>query len=320
MAYRRTAVRALMSIIAVTSMQALASAQDAVKVAVPQRGLWETSPVDLGQQAGIFAKHGIKAEALYTSGGGETMQALISGSVDVALATGTTAIMSAYAKNAPIRPIASSMTGARDIYWYVNANSPIQSLKDAGGKTIAFSAVGSSSNLATLKIVKQSGVTMKPIATGTSQATYAQVMSGQIDVGWGAVPFGIGLLEDKKIRRLARIDEIPEYRDMTVRMHAANMTFIEKRPDVLKRFLAAYAETLEWMYKGDDAAAAFSKLYNLPVNEVRITRDQYQTKESLNLRRLGGIDQAMGDALTLKFLSKPLTEAEKTELFKYYYK
>jgi NitT/TauT family transport system substrate-binding protein len=293
---------------------------DIVKVAIPQRGSWETAPADIGQQAGIFAKHGIKTEVLYTSGGGETMQALISNSVDIAVATGTTAIMAAFAKNAPIRPVASSITGAQDIYWYVPANSPIKSLKDAAGKTIAFSALGSSSNLATLTLIKQAGVEMKPVPTGVSQATYAQVMSGQIDIGWGAVPFGIDLIEQKKIRLVGRYSDIPEYRNMTARLDAANLQFITKRPDVLKRFLAAYGETLDWMYNGDDAVKAFAKFYELPLNEVTIARDQFYSRSSLDLKRLSGLDQAMQDALALKFITKPLTKAELDEMFQYFIK
>jgi NitT/TauT family transport system substrate-binding protein len=228
--------------------------------------------------------------------------------------------MAAFAKNAPIRPVASSITGAQDIYWYVPANSPIKSLKDAAGKTIAFSALGSSSNLATLTLVKQSGVDIKAVPTGVSQATYAQVMSGQIDIGWGAVPFGIDLMEQKKIRLVGRYNDIPEYRNMTARMHAANLQFITKRPDVLKRFLAAYGETLDWMYQGDDAIKVFAKFYDLPLNEVQITRDQFYSRASLDLKKLSGLDQAMQDALTLKFLTKPLTKAELDDMFQYFIK
>src|SRR5437868_14746163 len=92
-----------------------ATAQDLVRVAVPQRGTWETSVPDLGEKAGIFAKHGVKLEVLYTSGGGETMQALISGGVDIAISTGAAAMFAAYAKGAPMRPVGTSVTGAREI-------------------------------------------------------------------------------------------------------------------------------------------------------------------------------------------------------------
>jgi NitT/TauT family transport system substrate-binding protein len=307
--------------ISVTILSAIftcaAGAEDLVKVAVPQRGTWETSVPDLGEEAKIFAKHGLKVERLYTSGGGETMQALISGSVDVAIATGAAAMFAAYVKGAPIRPIGTSITGAREIFWYVKADSPIKSLKDAAGKTMAFSATGSSSNLATLKLIKMAGVDIKPVATGTPVATFTQTMTGQVDIGWSAAPFALSALQEHRIRTVANVGDIVEYRDMSARFHLANLNFITGKPDVLKRFLAAYSETLDWMYGGDAAVGVFSKLYNIKPAETRQTRDEFYTRQSLDIRRVGGVDLAMEDAVTYKFISKPLTKTDIDDLFKY---
>jgi NitT/TauT family transport system substrate-binding protein len=311
------AVRAVSLLILGGWLEGSAAAEDLVKVAVPQRGTWETSVPDLGEQAGIFAKHGIKVEALYTSGGGETMQTLISGSVDVAISTGAAAMFAAYVKGAPIRPIGTSVTGAREIFWYVKADSPIKTLKDAAGKTMAFSATGSSSNLATLKLIKMSGVDIKPVAAGTPAATFTQTMTGQIDIGWSAAPFALGALQEHRIRTVANVGDIVEYRDMSSRYHLANLNFITGRPDVLKRFLTAYSETLDWMYRGDEAVAMFSELYKIKPAETRQTRDEFYTRESLDIRRVGGLDQAMEDAVAYKFISKPLTKTELDDLFKY---
>ena len=54
-----------------------AIAQDTLKVAAGQRGNWDTSICEVGQRAGIFKKHGINLEILYTQGGGETQQAVL---------------------------------------------------------------------------------------------------------------------------------------------------------------------------------------------------------------------------------------------------
>jgi NitT/TauT family transport system substrate-binding protein len=294
-----------------------ALAQDLVRVAVPQRGTWETSVPDLGEKAQIFAKHGIRLETLYTSGGGDTMQALIAGGVDVAISTGAAAVFATYVKGAPVRPIATSITGAREIFWYVDAASPIKSLKDAAGKTMAFSAVGSSSNLATVKIIKQSGVAIRPVATGTPTATFTQVMTGQIDIGWSAAPFALGALAQHRIRAVANIGDIVEYRDMSARFHVANLSFITGKPEQMQRFLAAYSETLDWMYATDQPIRLFSELYGIPEPEVRRTRDEFYSRASLDLKRLSGIDQAMADAVTYKFIDKVLTPAELDDLFKY---
>ena len=46
------------------------SAADLLKLTVGQRGNWDTSISHLGEKAGIFKKHGIELEIIYTSGSG----------------------------------------------------------------------------------------------------------------------------------------------------------------------------------------------------------------------------------------------------------
>src|SRR6266513_708420 len=121
-----------------------ANAQDALKIAAGQRGNWDTTIAEVGQRAGIFKKHALSLEILWTQGSGETQQAVISGSVDIGVAVGIMGVLSAYSKGAPVRVIGAETTGATDLYWYVPANSPIQSLRHTDAKTIAYSTNGAS--------------------------------------------------------------------------------------------------------------------------------------------------------------------------------
>src|SRR5690349_24071862 len=123
-------------VIAVLGVTHAASAADTVKLAVGQRGNWDTSVSEIGQRAGIFKKHGLVLEMVYTQGAGETQQAVISGSVDLGIAAGVMGVLSAYSKGAPVRVISAETTGAGDLYWYVKADSPIKSLKDPNDKTL----------------------------------------------------------------------------------------------------------------------------------------------------------------------------------------
>ena len=107
---------------------------DKIKLAIGQRGNWDTSVSEVGQLAGIFKKHGLELEIVYTQGAGETQQAVISGSVDIGIAAGVMGVLSAYSKGAPVRVIGAETTGANDLYWYVKADSPIKSLKDTDDK------------------------------------------------------------------------------------------------------------------------------------------------------------------------------------------
>jgi NitT/TauT family transport system substrate-binding protein len=122
-----------------------ASAQDLVKMTIGQRGNWDTAVPHLGEKAGIFKKHGLTLELLYTSGSGETVQPVVSGNVDLGLAVGTLGAIGYFAKGAPIRIVAAQATGAAD-YWYTKAESPLKTLKDAKGQTIAYSTNGSSTH------------------------------------------------------------------------------------------------------------------------------------------------------------------------------
>src|SRR4030095_3027767 len=101
---------------------------------------------EVGTKAGIFKKHGLTLEMVYTQGAGETQQAVISGSVDIGIAAGVMGVLSAYSKGAPVRVIGAETTGANDLYWYVKADSPIKTLKDTDGKTLAYSTNGSSTH------------------------------------------------------------------------------------------------------------------------------------------------------------------------------
>ena len=95
--------------VAAAAMTGSVSAQETLKLAVGQRGLWDTSISEVGQRGGIFKKHGLTLELLYTQGGGETQQAVIAGAVEIGVGVGIMGVLSAYSKGAPVRII-----GARD--------------------------------------------------------------------------------------------------------------------------------------------------------------------------------------------------------------
>src|SRR5690349_22494906 len=180
-----------------------AAAEDTVKLAVGQRGNWDTSVSEIGQRAGIFKKHGLTLELVYTQGAGETQQAVISGSVDLGIAAGVMGVLSAYSKGAPVRVISAETTGAGDLYWYVKADSPIKSMKDPNDKTLAYSTNGSSTHGVVTAFMKQYALKAKPTAMGGPAANLTAVMSDQVDVGWAAPPFGLDQLDKGDIRRIA---------------------------------------------------------------------------------------------------------------------
>ncbi len=186
-----------------------AGAEDHLKLAVGARGVGETFVAELGQNAGIFKRHGLALDIFYTQGGGETIQVVISNSAQIGVAIGFLGTIGAFAKGAPVRVIGSTFTGGNQLFWYVRADSPIKSLKDAAGKTVAYSTNGSSTHTAVLALKKFTGVDFKPTQTGAAPGTFTQVLSGQIDVGWAGAPFGVDAVEQGKTRVVAKASDDP---------------------------------------------------------------------------------------------------------------
>jgi NitT/TauT family transport system substrate-binding protein len=291
-----------------------AAAQDTLKLAVGQRGNWDTSVSELGQRVGIFKKHGLALEILYTQGGGETQQAVVSGSVDIGVASGIMGALSLFSKGAPVRIIGAETTGAADLFWYVRADSPIKSLKDTDGKTIAYSTNGSSTHGVVNAYIKENSLKAKPVATGGPPSTLTQVMSGQIDVGWSAPPFGLDLLDQGKIRIIASGDDAAAFKGQTVRVLLATVQTLQTRKDAIERYMKAYRETVDWMYADPSALKTYAEFVGISEALAKRARDEFFPKASIDPDKVVGLESIVQDAVALKFTAAPLTKEQLADL------
>ena len=304
--------RALFALIVLSLCPALAHAQDKLTLALGQRGNWDTAIAELGQNAGIFKKHGLTLEVLWTQGAGESQQALLAGSADIGL-LGTQSAFAIFAKGAPLRIVAAEATGAAD-YWYVRANSPIKSFKDTADKTVAFSTVGASTNSMALAFTKEAGVKAKLVATGGPSGTLTQVMSGQVDVGWSAPPFGLPQINKNEIRVIGYGKNLQSVRGQTIRVLATLAAKQDARPAVFARFLQAYRETVDWMYASEDALKAYAAFANIPLATAKQVRDEFFPEAILQPEKIMGLQALMDDAVTFKFIAAPLTKEQIASL------
>ncbi len=72
-----------------------AAQADTIRLALPMKGNWDTSIAEWGARQGFFKEQGLDLDITYTQGGASNEQAVISGSVDLGVATGTLGIISA---------------------------------------------------------------------------------------------------------------------------------------------------------------------------------------------------------------------------------
>jgi NitT/TauT family transport system substrate-binding protein len=304
----------MLATVAALVFAADASAQDSLKLAVGQRGNWDTAISEVGQRAGIFKKHGLTLELLYTQGSAETLQAVLSGSVDIGVGAGIMGVLGAYSKKAPVRILGAETTGAADLFWYVKSDSTIKTLKDTDGRTIAFSGKGSSTDGIVTAFMKQYELKAKPTATGGPPQTLTSVMSGQIDIGWSAPPFGLDQLDRNEIRIIATGNDASVFKGQTVRLLATNLQALQGRKAVLDRYMKAYRETIEAMYSDPTALKHYADWLGLSDAKAKRVRDGFFPKEALNPDRITGLDTIVNDAVELKYTETPLTKEQLAEL------
>src|SRR5262249_17366566 len=192
---------------------------------------------------------------------------------------------------AALRILVPMCTGTGALYWYVRADSPIKSLKDATDRhTIAYSTNGSTSNNIVLAFVSDLGVKAKPTATGSPPGTLTAVMSGQIDIGWAAPPFGLQEEKDGKIRIIARGRDAAWVHGQTARVLIVNADALKNRKDAVLRFARAYREAVDWMYTSADAPRLYSEKTKIPEALVKESIAKYHTREAMQTDAVKDMD------------------------------
>jgi NitT/TauT family transport system substrate-binding protein len=310
----RRFVGLLVGLVLTTAHPALAD--DTMRIAVGQRGLWDTSVVELGQRGGIFKKHGIVLDILYTQGGGETQQTVISGGVELGVSAGSMGVFGAYSKGAPLRIIGAEMTGGADLFWYVRSDSPIRTLQDVDGKTIAYSTNGASTHAIVIAFIKQYALKAKPVATGNPPSTLTQAMSGQVDGGGAGPSFRHHLSVPAKIRIIANGNDATRLKNQTVRVLITNAATLQAREPAIERFMKAYRETVDWMYADSAVFRHYSEFLGISEATGQRSRDGFYPKAALDPDTIVGIDAINTDAVEFKYMTAPLTREQLAELIR----
>lgn len=278
---------------------------ETIRMAVGQQGIWETSMTEIGVNAGFFKAEGLQVETIYTRGGAETLQALLSGNVDIAVANGILGAIGSYAKGAPVRMIAASTTGTADVFWYARSDSSIKTIQDAANKKIGFSQIGSSTHLIAQTLIDHYKIKATLVPSGSPTGSYTMTMSGQIDLGWAAPPFRLQEIADGKLHIVVRGGDIPGLQDQTVRVNLTTAETLKKKRDMLVRFHRALAKSIDHAYSSEKAIEDYARIAAISPAIARQVRD-FIPKASLQLGEIKGLEQSLDQAHAFKFVDKKL--------------
>jgi NitT/TauT family transport system substrate-binding protein len=313
---------AILTTMLLSMLTTAAFAETTLKVAIPQKGFWDSEFVEFAQKLGMFKKEGLDVQVFWTHGGSETLQAAISGSTDMALSNGTLGVVGAYFKGAPVRIISAEMTGVHEVYWYVKADSPIKSIKDLAGKTIAYSRPGSSTNLMLLNLIKEYDIKgAKPTSTGGVPGTRTQVMSGQIDVGWSVAPFGVQEINEGKIRVVVKAGQIKGMQGQTIRVNVANLNSLKTKREAITKFMKVYSEAIDWAYSGKpEVYKMYGEIAKVSPEVAKKTVEDFFPKSALQLTKIEGLQKTLDEALQYKRITEKKTVKDAAGLIDIVYK
>jgi len=199
----------------------------------------------LAKEAGYFEKHGLLVDPVYVASGTKVAQAVIAGEFPIALAGGT--VVNANLAGGDIA-IFGGLVNVPSFYVVVHPS--IKRPEDLKGKTIGITTFGSSTDFSIRYLIKKWGMEpdkdIRVLQMGGQPQIVAAMVAGAVQGGvlsspsdFKAKKAGFQLLVDFKTVGL-------DYPTVSL---VSTRSFIKKDPQTVRRFLMAYSEATERLYR-----------------------------------------------------------------------
>ena len=104
------------------------------------------------------------------------------------------------------------------------------------------------------------------------------------------------------------------FKGQTVRVNIANANYLKAHEDIVKRYMKAYRETVDFMYKDPKALEIYSDWLKICEAKAKRTRDDFFPPPAIEPDKIVGLDQIVKDAVELKFTAKELTKEQLADL------
>lgn len=279
-----------------------------VRVAVPDRGAWDTSYTGLGIEQGFFARRGLDVRIIPVADRAALEGAVTSGKADIAVAAGFVDVLTAWLKGAPIRIISPESTGAPDLFWFAKIAGPVAAIADLHGQPVGYCKPGALSETVLRTLLQKAGVadaTLVPV--GSADAGYPAVLGAQLAASWSTPPFNVTYLLAGEIRVIARGDDAPALRNETIRVNAVNARFLADHRGAVISFLEAYRRSIDWAYSNPQAVDAYARLSHQPLEAAKYIVAHFSSKEAAQIDQIKGEDRLLAQAFEARRLASPLT-------------
>ena len=254
-ALRRLMLASVVLGLGLSAYATTAAAEEALKVgkSVPQA--FGFVPLDVGVRYNIFTKYGVAVEILNFGGAPALNQALAAGSADIGLNSG--ADMALIVKGLPTKAVAAMAGAPLEITLVIGADSPIKTVADLKGKSVAVSSLTSLTGWLVAELSRQQGWG----ADGIKRVSISQVsgylpalLTHQVDGITIDVSSAFNFERQGKGNLLLKFgDYVTDFHQYVI---SATDTLIANRPNVIRSFLKGWFETIAFMRANKDKAVA----------------------------------------------------------------
>jgi NitT/TauT family transport system substrate-binding protein len=224
-----------------------ARAADALHVGKASQTASATLPVDVGIETGLFAKHGLDVQLTDFEGSSRMHQAMVAGNIDIGIGGGPELVL--IAKGAPELAVCDADPAPTFLGIAVPEDSPIQTLAELKGKKMSVSSVGGLTYWLALELARkegwgEDGITMVTIGNASSSVV-AALKAHIVDAAYTSTALAFLLEEQKQGRLLAPASSYAG--NVGGGMIFATEHLIATAPDAVRRFLAAWLDTVAFM-------------------------------------------------------------------------
>jgi NitT/TauT family transport system substrate-binding protein len=308
MSVRRASVTiaAVVAALLVVGAASPARAADKIHVGKAINVLWVYTILDIGVEQGIFAKYGLDPEISVLPGDAKFQQALISQSIDIGLASGTSMALSI--KGSPAIAVAAYAGAPRNFSVNVAADSTIKTVADLKGKLLATATSGSLPEwlIKRLSIKEGWGVNgIRTTATGGFEASLAATLTHSVDGFMGATEAGLMLEQQKRGRIITNMEAYaPRFITQVV---STRKDFVHDHPDLVARFLKGLFATVAYV-KSDKAKS--TEIATRVLHQDPTVMDATYDSELSMLSTDGTFDQQAVEVLKDSYVEMGILDAK----------
>jgi len=201
---------------------------------------------------GFFKEQGLALNYLPGAGGGDALRNLLSGQADVAF-TDPGSFFAALDKGAELRAVYDIYP--QNVFNVVTlSSSGITQPSDLKGKRIGVYSLSSGTRQNLQILLQHEGLTEDDVTiVVTGLLNFAPLIQGQVDAT-AATDTGLALARRRGLGDV-HVIEVAKYLNYSSDLFVVRESFYQRNKDTLRRFLAAYRRSAEWMISEPERAA-----------------------------------------------------------------